>query len=223
MLTVTNMPEALAGVRFTASTPCPAPDPRFVRGPSELCCLAVKWDGTVPSGGLIVQEKIDGIRAAYFDGQLWTREGNAIGGVDHILAELHAIEWAFGRPMFLDGEFQVDGALKPTLAHFARRGRYGDAGRLNLFDALPLDQWRADACTIPLSARLSALQAVMGKRRGEHVSALPSCVCGSPDAVRAYAGQIWARGGEGAVAKAPDSLYRRRRDAAWMKAKRSTA
>ena len=128
MLTAHNMPEALAGVRFTASTSCPAPAPRFARGPSELCALAVKWDGTVPAGGLIVQEKIDGLRALWIDGQLWTREGSVISGAQHIIAELQAMERAVGRPMFLDGEFQVDGALKPTLAHFSSGGRYGDAG-----------------------------------------------------------------------------------------------
>lgn len=220
MLTVRNMPGALAGTRFTASTSCPAPDPRFARGPSELCALAVKWDGTVPAEGLTVQEKIDGIRALYFDGRLWTREGSTIGGAGHILAELQAIERAFSRAMFLDGEFQVDGALKPTLAHFARGGRYGDAGRLFLFDALPLDEWRADACTTPLSSRLSALQAVMAQRAGQCVSVLPSRLCASPDGVQAFASDIWTREGEGAVVKVPGSLYRRRRDAAWAKVKR---
>lgn len=219
MLTVRNMPEALAGIRFAASTSCPAPDPRFARGPSELCCLAVKWDGTVPAGGLIVQEKVDGIRALYFDGQLWTREGSAIGGAGHIIAELREIERAFGRPMFLDGEFQVNAALKPTLAHFSSGGRDGDAGRLFLFDALPLDEWRADACTLPLSARLSALQGVMAQHAGQCVSVLPSCLCASPDAVLAFAADIWTREGEGAVAKVPGSIYRRRRYSDWAKIK----
>jgi hypothetical protein len=63
---------------------------------------------------------------------------------------------ACGRRMFFDGEFQVDGALKSTPAHFGR-GPRGDAGVLHLFDMLPLDDWRADRCKEPCSARLDRL------------------------------------------------------------------
>jgi hypothetical protein len=58
---------------------------------------------------------------------------------------------ACGRRMFFDGEFQVDGALKSTPAHFGSRGPRGDAGVLHLFDMLPLDDWRADRCKEPCS------------------------------------------------------------------------
>lgn len=220
MLTVRNMPDAMATVRLFAPPALPDRDPRFVHGPSELCTLAVKWDGTVPADGLIVQEKVDGIRALWIDGQLVTRGGNAIGGTSHIAAALAQLERSFGRPMFLDGEFQVDDALRPTLRHFANGGRYGDAGHLFLFDAVPLDAWRADTCQMPLMARLKALEAAGAALAGDAVSVLPWRLCVTPGAVQGEVEVIWEQGGEGLVAKVSASLYRRRRDAAWGKVKR---
>jgi len=221
MLPVVNMPGLIEGVHFFTPPPLPPRDPRFARRPVELCSLAVKWNGTVPAGGLIIQEKIDGIRALWIDGHLVTREGNAIGGTSHIAAALAGLERAFGRRMMFDGEFQVDGALRPTLRHFANGGRYGDAGHLFLFDAVPLDDWRGDRCQMPLTARLKALDAVGAALAGDAVSVLPWRLCASPGGVQAEAAAVWTRGGEGLVAKVPDSIYRRRRGDAWAKVKRT--
>ena len=220
MLPIINLPSALSTVRLFTPPPSPERDPRFVRGPAELCALAVKWDGTVPAGGLIVQEKIDGIRAVAYEGKVWTRGANSIGGTDHIVAALADLERSFGRRMFFDGEFQVDGALRPTLRHFANGGRYGDAGRLFLFDAVPLGEWRGDRSQMPLSARLKALDAAGGVLAGDTVNVLPWHHCASSGAVQAEAAAVWARNGEGLVAKMPASSYRRRRDPAWVKIKR---
>lgn len=218
MLDLSNKSRAF-GAFHVDDAVLPPRDPRFVHEPSSLCQLATKWDGTVPAGGLVAQEKIDGIRALWIEGRLITREGNEIGGTDHITTELRAIEAAFGCRMFLDGEFQLGGALKATMRHFASGGRYGDGGRLYLFDALPLDQWRSNASTAPLSARLDSLSAVMAMHEGRSVSMLPSRFCSSLGAVRAHAEEIWARGGEGLVLKTPGSPYRRMRSSEWMKLK----
>lgn len=220
MLPVINMPDALTSVQLFTPPSLPERDARFVRGPSELCTLAVKWDGKVPVGGLIVQEKVDGIRALWIDGQLVTREGHAIGGTGHIAEALAKLEKAFGRRMMLDGEFQVDGALRPTLRHFANGGRYGDAGRLFLFDAVPLDDWRGDRCQMPLGVRLEALDAAGAVLAGDTVSVLPWRLCASSGAVQAEAAAVWARNGEGLVAKVPASRYQRRRDPSWIKVKK---
>ena len=198
----------------------PPRDPRFIPQPSELCMLATKWDCTVPAGGLIVQEKIDGIRALWFDGQLWTREGTPILGVAHVTADLRAIERRAGEPLFLDGELQVDGTLAATTRHFRAAGRYGDAGLLHLFDALPLADWKADAYDLPLGARLQRLEHALGDERGASVRLLPSRLCGCAATVLAHAAAVWAHGGEGSVGKVAGSAYRRRRSSAWCKVKR---
>ncbi len=205
MLKVRNMPELLASVRLV-NEPVRSRDPRFIREPANLCMLVTHWKGAIPAGGLICQEKIDGIRALWIDGRLVTREGNEIGGADHIAAELRAIETAFGRPMFLDGEFQVDGTLKATMRHFLQCGRYGPAGRLFLFDALPMTEWRSDTSGEALWARLDALTKVMAPISTEHVSVLTFHHCATAAEVTALAESVWARNGEGLVAKAPASL-----------------
>ena len=142
-----------------------------------------------------------------------------IGGTSHIADTLTTLERAFGRRVMFDGEFQVDGALRPTLRHFAGGGRYGDAGRLFLFDALPLDGWRTDRCQMPLTARLDALDAAGAALVGSPVSVLAWCICGTPGAVQVEAARVWARDGEELVSKVPGSLYRRRRAPDWMKVK----
>lgn len=196
----------------------------FAPTPAELCTLATKWDGTVPDGGLIVQEKIDGWRACWVDGQLLTRGGAPIDGVEHIATELRDLERACGTRMFFDGEFQVGGTLAATKAYAERGWRAGEAlGELYLFDALPREEWRRDECATPLSTRLAVLAAAMSRTsiRLHHVSMLPWSLRGTAEAVRADAKRVWQRGGEGLVVKPPASLYRRMRSREWGKVKRA--
>ena len=211
-----------SAIKPYAHTPIilPPRNPMFVRTPSELCTLATRWDGDVPEGGLIVQEKIDGWRALWIDGELVTRGGMPIEGVNHIADELRMIERACGERMFLDGEFQVGGTLAATKAHCERGWRGGDAGHLYLFDALPREEWRRDACAAPLSARLARLAAAVASLPLRHVSVLPWALRGSAQAVLDDATAVWARNGEGLVVKLPSSVYRRSRAREWGKVKR---
>ena len=181
--------------------------------------LATDWRGDVPEGGLVVQQKIDGIRALWLGDRLITREGSRILGVDHIAAELRQLQAAFGRPMMMDAELQVDGALRPTTRHFQRQGRDGDAGRLHLFDAIPIENYRQNDCTQPLTARLSALDAAADHCTLSAVGVLPWRILGSVETVRAAAERVWATGGEGLVIKAPVSTYHRGRSRDWLKVK----
>ena len=209
-------------LNFAPTPPAPVRYPSLSRrGPSELVMLASqRWTGDVPGDGLIVAEKIDGVRALWINGTLTSREGIPIQGTDHIAHELRTLEQRFGEPMMFDGELQVAGALRPTLAHFASHGSRGDAGRLHLFDAVPLEQWRRDSCEEPLTARLNALAEAMEPDNHRHVGLIPWRVDGFADGIREAAASVWARGGEGLVLKVPTSSYRRRRSADWMKVKR---
>lgn len=193
--------------------------PQFAPEPALLCMLATNWNGDVPAGGLIAQEKLDGIRCLWIDGALVSREGVPIGGTDHIAAELTRLERISGERMMFDGEFQVDGALRPTVRHFQTGGRWGDAGYLHLFDALPLGEWRANTSELPLTARLQRLDHVVASACLEHVAVLAWRVHASAASVLSAVAEVWARGGEGLVLKQPDSLYRRSRSAAWAKVK----
>lgn len=202
-----------------AASPMPPP-PLFTQAPSELCMLASPWDGVVPPGGLIGQEKIDGWRACWIDGELRTRGGGTIEGIQHIAEELRRFERAFPTRMFFDGEFQVDGTLAATKRYAERGWREGGAlGRFYIFDAVPREEWRRDACQVPLTERLAALDAGLGSFDAEHIKALPWSPYGTAEVVLMAATDVWARGGEGLVVKAAGSLYRRSRSRDWMKVK----
>ncbi len=215
------------------------PHPALQRGPRELVQLAGEWRGGVPDGGTWVEEKHDGVRAAYIDGRLLTREGVEIGGVGHILHRLSGIERAYCRPLFLDGEFIAPGGFQATLRHIGQGLRAPEQGTLHLFDVLHADEWQANNCDRPLYERKAMLSRLVGIQSddddgwtwragtygkepdGPPVAIIPDVWCGTQADVEQMASEIWARGGEGVVVKDAMSLYRRERSNAWRKFKRA--
>jgi ATP-dependent DNA ligase len=213
------------------------PHPALQSRPAELVQLFGSWNGKVPPEGCWVEEKLDGFRAAWINGQFVTRDGVSIEGAGHIVHALHLLERAYGEPAFFDGEWQVGGTLAATQAHFARRGRGGDAGTLHLFDAMPLSEWKADACTEILAVRkrrlveaFTAMQAdplawewAPGSRgrtpKEPALAIVPDRWLATAADVWQLARETWARGGEGLVLKDAESLYQRRRASTWWKVK----
>lgn len=207
--------------------------------PSELCQLASTWRGQVGDGGTWWEEKVDGWRALYYRGTLWTRNGHAIPGVGHILHTLAMIERATGVALFIDGEFQVDGALAATKAHCERGGRFREAGTFHAFDLLDLSEWDRGGSDVPLVARKARLVELVARAdampddwdwregtRGQEPTG-PAVVV-VPDGwafdgahVQQEAARVWSAGGEGLMLKDALAPYVRRRDAAWAKVKRA--
>lgn len=208
---------------------------------TSLVQLATDWRGTVPPGGLMCEQKIDGWRALRFPGidgkqRLWTRNGFAIEGVGHIQHQLARMESAAGEPLVFDGEFQVGGTLAATKAWCETRWKLGgEAGVLHLFDVLPLAAWRAGGDPTPAyqrKARLAELMQVAatdewewreGSRgRDEGATAVQMIADGwafdAADVIDA-AQRVWATGGEGLMLKDPMAPYQRSRSAAWQKVK----
>jgi len=211
-----------------------------MKQPRELAHLFTAWSGTVPAGGIMAEEKRDGIRALYIDGRLLTREGIEIHGVDHILPFLRSMEEKAGHALFIDAEFQIRDSLRDTISHFKRGPAAPDGGKLWAFDCMPLGQWRADSCDEPLHERKAALLALWQgvvadaasddwtwpvQSRGrlpasDAVVIIPDLWLLDADAVWDEAQRVWARDGEGLVLKTWDSVYRRRRTNDWQKVKR---
>lgn len=212
--------------------------------PSSLCQLAATWDGrTVPDGGCMVEQKIDGYRALYFRGRdgkpgLWTRGGFAIEGVGHILHRLALIEQAAGVPMCFDGEFVVGGTLSATKAWCERAWKQGgEAGTFHVFDALPDAEWQRGGTDTPLHVRKAALANMIRDadaaplswewRAGTHGREpdAPTVVlvedewCADVGDVLDLADRVWSAGGEGIMLKDPYSPYQRNRNDAWRKVK----
>lgn len=213
--------------------------PALVRRPRELVQLARDWRGGLPDGGAMVEEKKDGVRAAWIGGRLLTREGIELGGVDHIAWRLRSIERACGHPLFFDGEFIAPGGYAATLRHVGQGLRAPEQGTLWLFDCLDASEWERDDCGRPLHERKAMLARLVGMmddpslswewRPGTHgrepdgpgVAIIPDRWCASQDEVEGMAREIWSRGGEGVMIKDAESLYRRRRSGDWLKYKQA--
>ena len=213
---------------------------------NELCQLAVDWDGTVPDGGMMCDEKLDGFRAMYFAGidgvpRLWTRAGMAIEGTEHIRHRLSLLEQVAGCRLFVDGEFVVDGALAATKTWCERGWRSGEqAGVFHAFDVLRFDDWRRGGSDMPLYERKAWLQQLIGAvdedpalswdwREGSRgrdedrpaVVIVPDeWIFNADDALDA-ARRVWVRDGEGCMLKIADAPYARGRNGAWRKVKAS--
>lgn len=208
--------------------------------PAQLCQLAGEWKGSMPLGGMLVEQKHDGFRCLWFRGhdgkpRLWTRNGMPIEGCAHIAWRLSQMEEAAGRPLFIDGELVVDGTLAAT-KHWVETGwrAGGEKGTLYAFDVLDEAEWRAGGTDRPLIERKKALSGLFGATvddwewrpgsRGRDealppVVILPDSWCFTPADVVAEARRVWAAGGEGLMLKDALSPYQRNRSDAWLKVK----
>lgn len=205
--------------------------------PASLCQLATDWGGDLPPLGAMAERKHDGWRFLWIDGKAFTRNGMPYRGIGHIERAIGLLQRQFDRPMFLDGEFVVGTSLHTlaqTKAHQDRGWKSGDAGKLWLFDAVPLDQWRSDDCEMLLWERKKALAVAIAGMRADPLSwefgwdEGIECPIGlvadhwiaDRRAAERMASEIWQAGGEGIVIKDADSHYRRNRNAAWQKYRR---
>jgi ATP-dependent DNA ligase len=211
----------------------------------QLCQFVGNWDGRTLPAGAMVSEKLDGWRMLWIrDWEskpgLWTRNGIPFEGVAHIAHELQAWERHAGEPFMFDGEFVVgDGpnTLAQTKA-WAERGwkAGGNAGRFHVFDGMPLRDWQAGGCDLPMwqrKARLARIAEAVAadeahawewapKSRGSFDGLQPVRLVDHVetwfvDDVLEQAAAIWAAGGEGVVIGDPEAPYRRNRSNAWMK------
>lgn len=212
--------------------------------PSQLVQLVAEYRGELPPGEWFAQPKIDGWRAAWFRGidgkpQLWTRNGLPIEGVQHIAARCLAMEEQAGEPLFIDGEFQVDGTLLATKAWCERAWKLGGCnGTLFAFDCMTQAEWMAGGSVMPWLDRqvrlhdlVNATEAIPrepGWKSGangqcvpeKYVQALPAEYVTSHAGVLRAAEETWAAGGEGLVLKLRESAYKRLRAPEWLKVKR---
>ena len=193
-------------------------DPRFIPTPVELVQLAGVWGGDSLPMGWQAEPKIDGIRCIWTDGALYTREGVTLD-IPHVAADLGRLERRFGEAMVFDGEYQEPGGFLDTLAWLRGRGARLAAGTFYLFDALPLDRWRADTCQEPLTARRDAVGWAWGDWQPESLCRVPATPVARAGDIAALAHDVWMNGGEGLMLKDGASLYRRKRCAAWRKVK----
>lgn len=211
--------------------------------PAELCQLAGRWKGEAVEPGTVAEAKIDGWRALYFRGldgkpRLWTRGGHEIGGVSHILHRISIMEAVAGEPLFIDGEFQVDGTLPATKRWCESGWKTGDdKGTFHAFDCMTEAEWQSNRCERPLYERKAMLERLHRAaldhplswefRPGTHgrepdgpiVEIMREWWVSDAGEVDALAARVWSAGGEGLMLKDPMAPYRRNRSSDWRKVK----
>lgn len=212
--------------------------------PPYLSQLATDWRGALP-GWAVAECKFDGWRGLYLrdrDGRagLFTRNGQTIHGVDHILHELAAWERHAGERLFLDGEFVVgDGPdTLATTKHWCETGHKagGNAGTFHVFDGFAYDDWFRGGTDRPWFERKARLEQIAlavksdeahawdwrPKSRGadeqqQPVRVVPHQDLWTVDDAVQMACEMWAAGLEGIVIKDADAPYQRTRSPAWLK------
>lgn len=199
-----------------------APRSAWRRAPDALCQLVRDYRPELFSAGgvhgAVLEEKDDGIRALWFRGKLWSREGVPLLATEAWWPQLEALESRYGVPMFFDSEWTEPGGFEATRRTFQTGGAEA-CGRLRLFDALPLAEWEAGASTLTLIGRKRLLDDAMAQRPLPNLSAMPWQRIWMGKVAEGAAAAIWQRGGEGVVVKDGSSLYTRGRSAAWLRIK----
>lgn len=208
---------------------------------SDLCQLVPDWRGTLPEGGAMVEQKLDGWRCLSYRGidgehRLWSRNGVPLNGAEHIRQAVLAMEREAGERLFCDGEVQVSrpmlvngeiklvGSLAKTKKWFEREWKWDDratAGKLHLFDMLTLSEWQAGGGDVPLYARKKRLVELWQAAGLDPtvVEPVPDQWCCDAGEVLDMARGVWAAGGEGVVIKDVMAPYQRKRSPAWAKVK----
>lgn len=192
-------------------------DARFAPGPKELAMLAGTFDGQDIGAGWAWEEKHDGIRLLWIDGRILTREGEPMECASHIAPELARLQRRFGEAMMFDGEYVEPGGFHATLGAF-KRGQ--GAGFLHLFDAVPIEAWKAGRYDRPLYQRRLMIRTAMDEWQPRTFGLVESWPLASVEAGRAIVEALWAQGKEGAVLKRSSSPYVRARSPMWLKWKR---
>lgn len=213
-----------AAMRGRTSHPRGRPhEPRLIPGAAiapELCMLPTDTsEADIASlRQVVVQLKVDGIRALWIGGRILTREGTPFDAALHCEPALARLEAAFGEPMMFDGEYVEEEGFDATVTAFKRRE---GNGVLWLFDAIPMHEWRGEFRQPALNQvqRLERLRTHLLAADSPFVGMLDHWVLSGHQAI-AKARELWAEGYEGIVIKAVGATYHRDRTNTWQRLKR---
>ena len=156
---------------------------------------------------MLLSEKLDGMRALWHQGRLWSRQGNALHAPPSFTA-------ALPQHCTLDGELHMG------------RGRFSETMTVTRGQAASEERWRGvqyavfDAPLAPggFAARLAAAGAALaeGRRAAEAAAGgavesfaalLPHTPCAGPEDLALQLQAMVAAGGEGLMLRNPDALF----------------
>ena len=182
-------------------------------------------------GKKIIEVKLDGVRVitiVYPDGRVdqFSRNGKELVNFPHVKEQLSKIAKGFTEPMVLDGEI-MSGSFQDLMKQIHRKSsaKANDAV-LNLFDALPLEQFETGESATTQEARSEWLKTWFEANE----AALPNVTVVAQETVDldTDAGQLRykeintmaiAGGYEGIMLKDATAGYRCKRSVAWLKLK----
>lgn len=130
-------------------------------------------------------QKLNGVRATFYNGHLISRSGVPYEGLDHIIKE---ISWAHNSGLVLDGELTLgdNGSLSDNEAFRIAAGilNSDDVNKTSIsftiFDAIPVKDFERYDPVVQYSVRRSILDELDRELLGsEYVRVLPSLYCGT--------------------------------------------
>ena len=201
-----------ARLAAAAAAPPPPPPPPPNPGVAPLSALAHSWTPRVDPTGMLLSEKLDGMRALWHEGRLWSRQGNALHAPPYFTA-------ALPRSTTLDGELHC--------------GRGGFSATVSVTRAQTdvEEKWRGvrfavfDAPLVPggFAARLAAAEAALAQGRREaaaeggdggggaavesFASILPHKACEGPEDLAVQLQAMVQAGGEGLMLRNPGGVF----------------
>ena len=167
----------------------------------------------VPAGPWIVTTKMCGFRCEVWGGRLWTRAGNQFANqnLDAHLADLIGL----GKSLLMafDCELYAPSLTFPKLQSVlqSRSTEIPSDMRAYVFDSLTASEHLEARRTAPYEKRLARAQRIIEQYYPSHVVCIDHQPADCPRDVRAMFRQITRHGGEGIVARRPDSPYRHAR------------
>lgn len=167
--------------------------------------LAKSWNGEVPSSGLWMSLKYDGLRAYYKHGCLVTRNGHQIKGVDHIVDRIGSFHTEF------DGELMIPDA------HFQTT-----SGKLRSFEACPTAVYHVFDMPEhgkPFEERYARMVDILGKVNSEHVQLVKHVHTRDAERIERTYQKALDNGYEGLVLKTLGHMYANKRSSDWLKLK----
>ena len=175
----------------------------------------------------LAEVKMDGVRviAIITDSQvqLYSSNGREAQGLDSLKAELRNATKNYPHTdLVLDGELTSSNRRSVSgIFNKALKGTIATADEADLvftaFDIMPLAEWNNQRVTLTAKQRREQLESYLST--SQQVQLVTAKWVSSESELMEFFNEIYQRGDEGIIVKAPDSLYAFKRDSAWQKLK----
>jgi DNA ligase-1 len=169
---------------------------------------------------IIVEPKLDGIRAVYLNGNLFTRNGKILEGFNEIQDQLNR----FPKDFVFDGELMGRDFTSTQELTF-KKSNNKTGVNYNIFDCLPVNEFQQGKSKQILIDRKETLKEIYinigNNNYTGNLKLVQSSYVGkyNMDIINDIHYQIVQQGFEGSMLKSADSIYEAKRTKTWLKLK----